>query len=310
MKIIYFGSDAFGIPSLEELRKKYNLICVVTSPDRPSGRGMKISPTPVKIWATKNNIPLYQPEDISDRNFIETLKEISPELIVLISYGKILPQAVINIPSLGAINVHPSLLPKYRGAAPMEWALINGEKETGISIITIKDKVDTGEIIKQKQVPIGDTDDIFTLKKRLSEIAPPILVESIEDIRNGVQPKPQEGTPGYARRLKKEDGLIRWRKGAIDIYNLIRGIKEWPGAYTYLNGNYIKIYTAFPISDKKTGRPGEVVNIDHSYIYVACGKGTIKIKELQMEGKRRMSVSEFLNGHSLKAGDIFSEMRK
>ncbi|MCM8820345.1 MAG: methionyl-tRNA formyltransferase [Candidatus Omnitrophica bacterium] len=309
MKIIYFGSDAFGIPSLEELKKKYNLVCVITAPDRPGGRGMKISSTPVKIWATKNNIPVYQPEDISESDFIKNLKELSPEFIVLISYGKILPKEIIEIPSLGAINVHPSLLPKYRGAAPMEWALINGEKETGITVITIKDKVDTGEIIKQQKVFIDEKDDIFSLKERLSRIAPSILLESLKDIKNGVQTQPQYGTPSYARRLKKEDGLIKWKKSAIEVYNLIRGIKEWPGAYTYLNEKYIKIYTAFPTLDQKTGRPGEIVGIDHLCIYVACGEGVIRIKELQMEGKRRMSVSEFLNGHPLKIGDTFSETR-
>ncbi|MCM8777333.1 MAG: methionyl-tRNA formyltransferase [Candidatus Omnitrophica bacterium] len=309
MRIIYFGSDAFGIPSLEELKKKHNLLCVITAPDRPAGRGMKLSSTPVKIWAIQNNIPTYQPKDISDNEFIKNIKELSPEFIVLISYGKILPKEIIEIPSLGAVNVHPSLLPKYRGAAPMEWALINGEKETGITVITIKDKVDTGEIIKQQKVLIDDTDDIFSLRKRLSEVAPFLLLEGLEDIKNGVQPQIQDGTPSYARRLKKEDGLIRWRKRATDIYNLIRGVKEWPGAYTYLNGKYIKIYTAFPILDQKTGRPGEVVGIGHLCIYVACGQGVIKIKELQMEGKRRMSVSEFLNGHPLKTGDMFSETR-
>ena len=309
MDIIYFGSDAFGIPSLEELKKKHQILCVITAPDRPAKRGMKLSSTPVKIWALENNIPVYQPEDISDRNFIETLKGLSPEIIVLISYGKILPEAIIDIPSYGAINLHPSLLPKYRGAAPVEWALINGEKETGITVITIKDKVDTGEIIKQQKVPVDETDDIFSLRKRLSEIAPSILIESIDNIKKGVKPYPQKGIPTYARRLKKEDGLIRWNKKAIEIYNLIRGAKEWPGSYTYLDGKYIKIYGAYPIYGQKKGEPGEVIDINGVCIYVACGEGIIKITELQMEGRKRMDTSEFLKGHPVNVGSIFSEKR-
>ncbi|MCX8081836.1 MAG: methionyl-tRNA formyltransferase [bacterium] len=309
MKIIYFGSDAFGIPSLEALKKKYCLAGVITSPDKPCGRGLKISSTPIKVWALNNNIPVYQPENISDTTFIKTLKDISPDFIVLISYGKILPEEIIKIPSAGAINVHPSLLPKYRGAAPMEWALINGEKETGITVITIKDRVDTGEIIKQERTSIYETDDIFSLRRRLSEIAPSLLLESITDIKNGIKPLPQQGISTYARRLKKEDGLIQWKKSATEVYNLIRGVKEWPGAYTYLNGKYIKIYGALPVSEKKDGQPGEIVDINHSNIYVACGKGILKINELQMEGKKKMSATEFINGYRLKTGMTFSKNR-
>lgn len=307
MKIVYFGSDDFGIPSLEALKEKYTLVGVVTAPDKPAGRGMKIAFTPVKKWALANNIPVYQPQYISDTNFIDLLKSISPELIVLISYGKILPKTIINIPSLEAINVHPSLLPKYRGAAPIEWALINGDEETGITVITIREKVDAGEIIRQQRVPVEREDDIFSLKKRLSEIAPLLLIESIEDIKRGVIPEPQKGTPTYARRLKKEDGLIRWDKTAWQIYNLVRGVKEWPGAYTYFGGKYIKIYNAFPLDEESNKKPGEIIKVDRHFIYVACGKGTLRIEEVQMEGKKKMPVSEFLHGHPVKEGDIFSE---
>ena len=309
MKILYFGSDAFGIPSLEELKKKYHLIGVVTAPDRPAGRGMKFSSTPVKIWAEENKVPVYQPEDISDKRFIETLKTLSPEFIVLISYGKILPETIINIPSCCSVNVHPSLLPEYRGAAPMEWALINGEKETGITVITIKDRVDTGDIIKQKKIQIEDTDDIFSLKKRLSEIAPSLLIEGLEDIKKGIRPHPQEGSPTYARKLKKEDGLIHWEKSATEINNLIRGVKEWPGAYTYLDGKYIKIYGAIPVPGEKNKTPGEILDVDKTSIYVACGEGILKVSDVQMEGKKRMTVGEFLRGYPLKPGKIFSEKR-
>ncbi len=308
IKIIYFGSDAFGIPSLEELKKRHNIAGVVTSPDRPRGRGLKVSFTPVKNWAIKNNIPFYQPESLSDKNFIDAIKGLKPEIIVLISYGKILPASILEIPSLAAINVHPSLLPRYRGAAPMEWTLINGEKETGITVITMNGTVDTGNIVKQEKVPIDDAVDIFDLKKILSDTTPELLVESIEKIRKGICPTPQEGIPSYARKLTKKDGLIKWEKDACEIHNLIRGTKEWPGAYTYINGKYLKVFRSIPGMEhgEKNGKAGEVVNIDRDSICVACGKGVLKIMEVQIEGKKRMTVSEFLKGHKIKEGDRFS----
>lgn len=323
-EIIYFGSDSFGIPSLEKLKKHFRLLGIVTSPDRPKGRGLQISCTPVKEWALKNNIPVHQPETPSDRNFAESLKKLKPHFIVLISYGKILPCSVLEIPTAAAINVHPSLLPKYRGAAPMEWALINGEKETGITVMAMHCKMDAGGIIMQKKTPICKKDDIFTLKSRLSSIAPEMLIESIGLIRNGAVPAPQEGTPSYARKLKKEDGLIRWSKTAGEIHNLIRGTKEWPGAYTYINGKYLKIFNAELISfpphpsllprgekEYKTGIvPGEIANTGKDFICVVCGGRTfLEIREVQIEGKRRMPVQEFLKGSRIKAGDMFSETK-
>ncbi|MBN1445845.1 MAG: methionyl-tRNA formyltransferase [Candidatus Omnitrophica bacterium] len=310
-EILYFGSDSFGIPSLEELKKHSRLLGIVTSPDRPKGRGLKISCTPVKEWALKNNIPVYQPESLSGRDFADSLKNLKPELIVLISYGKILPCSVLEIPSAAAINVHPSLLPKYRGAAPMEWALINGEEETGITVMNMHCKMDAGGIIMQKKTAVDGKDDIFTLKSRLSSIAPDILIESIRLIKKGAAPSPQEGTPTYARKLTKEDGLIRWNKTAAEIYNLIRGTKEWPGAYTYINGKYLKIFHAEPGTECGTcGEPGEIANTGKDFICVACGGDTfLKIMEVQIEGKKRMPVREFLKGHKIITGDSFSETK-
>ncbi len=317
-EIIYFGSDSFGIPSLEELKKHFRLLGIVTSPDRPKGRGLKISCTPVKEWALKNNITVYQPESPRERDFIESLKKLKPEFIVLISYGKMLPCSVLEIPSAAAINVHPSLLPKYRGAAPMEWALINGEKETGITVMAMHCKMDAGGIIMQKKIAVDGKDDIFTLKNRLSSIAPEMLIESIGLIKKGAAPAPQEGIPTYARKLTKEDGLIRWNKTSAEIYNLIRGTKEWPGAYTYINAKYLKIFTAEPLSSSPSHpnllpqgekQQGEIVNADKNFIYAACSAGILKISEVQIEGKKRMPVSEFLKGCKIRTGDRFSEKK-
>ncbi len=320
MRIIYFGSDDFGMPSLVELKKNHTIAAVVTAPDRPKGRGLKVAGTPVKDWALKNNIPVYQPESLREKDFPCTLKSLNPDFIVLISYGKILPLSILEIPCLAAVNVHPSLLPAYRGAAPMEWALINGEKETGITVISMLCETDTGCVIMQKKTEIGENEDIFSLKARLSGIAPGMLVESLEKIAKGFKPEPQKGVPSLARKLIKKDGLIKWEKTAAQIHNLIRGTKEWPGAYTYFNGRYLKIFDAEVISSSLAGEgqgeenrnkqmhgnPGEVVCADKNSIYASCGEGILKITEVQLEGKKRMPVQEFLKGHRIKPGESFS----
>ena len=310
MKIIYFGSDEIGINCLEELKKKYELVCVITSPDRPKGRGLKLTPTPVKEWAEKNKIPLLQPEKF-DPQFTEKLKKLNPSLIVLFSYGKKIPSDILKIPEFGAINIHPSLLPKYRGAAPVEWALIKGEKETGITVIKMDEKIDHGEIIVQEKLMIDEKDNALTLKEKISRIAPSILIKAIEKIRNKEKTTPQKGKPTYARKLDKKDGLIDWNKNAEEIVNLIRGTYIWPVAHTYIEKNderkQLKIYQA-EIGEKegKHGNPGEILKIEKEYIEVACGNGTVKLREIQMEGRKRLPVSEFLKGYrNLKAGDRF-----
>ncbi|MCM8767252.1 MAG: methionyl-tRNA formyltransferase [Candidatus Omnitrophica bacterium] len=301
MKIIFFGSDNFGIPSLEILKKNFQLVSVVTSPDKPKGRGLKISPTPVKEWSMTNGIDVFQPERFED-SFIDKIKKISPDLIVLISYGKILPSSILTIPKIASINVHPSLLPKYRGPAPVEWALINGETKTGITIIKMDENIDTGNIILQKEVEILPLDNAFTLKNRLSILAADVLYKAIEIIKQDGKTYPQEGEASYARKLKKQDGLIKWQNPAEKIHNLVRGVIIWPTAYTYLSINstkkLVKIYkTEIGQREGKFGKEGEIIKIEKDYIEVACGEGTIKIKELQLEGKKRMTVSQFLCGY-------------
>lgn len=301
MKIIFFGSDIFGLPSLEKIKRKYEISCVITAPDKPKGRGLKLLPTPVKEWATMNGIDVYQPDKF-DENFINKLKKIEPDLIILISYGKILPPPVLKIPKIAPINVHPSLLPKYRGPAPIEWALINGEEKTGISIIKMNERIDEGEIIIQKEVEILPYDNAFTLKNKLSQIAGDVLMEGIEIYIKEGKTYPQKGEASYAPKLKKEDGLIKWEERAEKIYNLVRGLIIWPGTFTYINLNGIKkllkIYKV-EIGEKEGiyGKPGEIIKIENEFIEIACGNGTIKIKELQIEGKSKMNVSQFLCGY-------------
>lgn len=309
MKIIFFGSDEFGIPSLNKLKEKYILTGVVTAPDRPKGRGLKLLPTVIKKWAEENNIPVYTPENLDDE-FISLIKSLKPDLIVLISYGKKLPPEILKVPKLCAINLHPSLLPKYRGAAPVEWALINGEKETGITTITMEKKIDSGEIILQKKFPVLPDDNAITLKKRLSLASPDILIESIEKIKKGEKTEKQKGKPSYARKLKKEDGKIDWRKKAVEIHNLIRGVVEWPTAFTFIETEkgrkMIKIFKSEPGKENgKWGKEGEIIETGDDFIEVACGEGTLKIKVLQIEGKKKMGTDEFLRGYKLRPKTFF-----
>jgi len=309
MKVIFFGSDEFGIPSLCEIKKNFDLLAVVTAPDKPKGRGLKLLPTPVKKWAEENSINVFTPE-IFDYDFISRLKSLNPDLIVLISYGKKLPFEIIKIPRLCCLNLHPSLLPKYRGAAPIEWTLINGEKETGITVIKMNEKIDEGEIILQKKFPVLPDDDAITLKNRLSIASGEILIDAIEKIKKGEKGIKQKGKPSYARKLKKEDGKIIWSKKAIEIYNLIRGVVEWPTAFTYIETEkgkkLIKIFKSEIGKEKeKSGKGGEIIEIGNDFIEVACGEGTIKIKEIQIEGKRKMKTSEFLRGHKINPHSFF-----
>lgn len=301
MKVIFFGSDIFGLPSLNVLKRNYELVAVVTSPDRPKGRRLKVLPTPVKEWALLNNVNVYLPERF-DENFINKIKKLEPDFIVVISYGKILPLSILEIPKIASINLHPSLLPKYRGAAPIEWAIINGETKTGITTIKMTEKIDAGEIILQEEIEISPSDNAITLKNKLSQIAPEILIKSIEALQKGKKTFPQEGIPSYAPKLKKEDGLIRWEKTSESIHNLVRGVIIWPTAYTYLKQNSIKklikiFKTEIGEKEKAIDIPGKILKIEKDYIEVCCGKGTLWIKELQMEGKKRMNVSQFLCGY-------------
>lgn len=300
MKVIFFGSDDFGIPSLEILKEKFELVAIVTAPDKPKGRGLKISATPVKEWGIKNKIDVFQP-NLLDEKFGEILISIFPDLIVLISYGKILPNEIIKIPKIASLNLHPSLLPKYRGPAPIEWTLIKGEKETGITVIKMDEKIDTGKIVVQEKIPVLSSDNAFTLKEKLSKIAPEILLKGIERLKNGEKTYSQKGTVSYARKLTKKDGEIKWEKKAEEIYNLIRGVIIWPTAYTYLKiddtKKIIKIFSAeIGIENGKFGSPGEIIKIGNDFLEVACGDGTLKIKEIQVEGKKKMNINQFLCG--------------
>ncbi|GAQ95398.1 methionyl-tRNA formyltransferase [Thermodesulfovibrio aggregans] len=299
--IIFFGTPEFAVPSLKALiERDEKILLVITQPDKPKGRGKNIQPSEVKKIALEYGLSLAQPEKIRDENFIEMLKRLNPEFAVVVAYGKILPKEILEIPKYGCINLHASLLPKYRGAAPIQWALINGEKTTGVTTMLIDEGLDTGPVLLQKEVQIEDEDNAQTLSERLSRVGAELIVETIEKMRKGeIEPKPQKGEPSYAPPLKKEDGKINWSSSARQIFNLIRGTYPWPCAYSFLKNERVKIIKAEVIEGVAT--PGMIVKAKNELV-VGTGSGLLRILLIQPEGKKVMTAKEFLSGRKINEG--------
>ena len=311
MRIVFMGTPEPAKKILQALLDaKKEVVLVVTQPDRPKGRRLKVSKSPVKELAEKVRISIETPERVKDKIFIEKLKSIAPDIIVVAAYGKILPKEILDIPKHGCINVHASLLPKYRGAAPIQWALMNGEKETGVTIFRLKETLDTGDIILQKSIPIEDNDDAETLSGKLFDLGGKLLLEAIDLIENGkAEYKPQkEADASYAESLRKESGVIDWHKSAIDIHNRVRAMYPWPGAHTYYNGKILKILKSeIKIVNLETKHkdPGTIIDVVKELGFiVATGKGHILIKEVQPAGKKKMRAFDFCIGHNVKAGVV------
>jgi methionyl-tRNA formyltransferase len=309
LKIIFMGAADLSCASLEVLARstKFQIATAVTHPDHPKGRGLKPQPSPVKSLAQRLNLPLLQPPRVRDEKFIAELRALRPDLIVVAAYGQILPQAILDLPRLGCLNVHTSLLPKYRGAAPIQWAIANGETETGVTIMKMDEGLDTGDIVAQCRTPIRPEDDSATLHDRLARLGAELLAQTIPDYAAGkIQPAPQpaEGA-GYAPKIKKEDGRIDWSQPARTILNRLRAFTPWPGAFTFLKAepkpHLLKIWKVETV--EKSGRAGEILSADKNGIWVACGQNALRILELQREGGRRLNAGEFLAGYPLKAGE-------
>lgn len=307
MRIVFFGTPEFAIPSLKALLQAgEELAAVVTQTDKKGGRGRILHPSPVKELAMSSGIKILQPANIKDTAFLNELSAIKPDIIVVVAYGKILLQQILKLPSLGCINVHASLLPKYRGAAPIQWAIITGEEQTGVTTMLMDEGLDTGNILLQEKTEISDEDNAETLSKRLSEMGALLLIKTIRGLKDGsVKPAPQKGIPTYAPPLKKEDGKIDWSKSAKEIFNLIRGLYPWPCAYCYLNKERIKIIRVKALDG--SGFPGRIERTKKGEFVIGTGKGLISIIELQPEGKRTMSAVSFLQGRRLEEGIFFNE---
>ncbi len=309
MRLVFFGSPDFAVPSLKKIYEtKQEIAAVVTAPDKPRGRGRKLLPTPVKSEAIKLNIPVFQPVKLSDPDFRRSIAAIKPDLNVVVAF-RIMPEWLIDLPKLGSINLHASLLPKYRGAAPINWALINGDKKTGLTTFRLKKEVDAGDIFIQRELEIREDDNFGSLHDRMAQVGAEVLLETIAGLEEGrLTPRPQS-MDGYcpAPKLTRETGRIDWRKPAVDVVNLIRGLSPAPGAFTELRGMRLIILEAKIGNEGSPSAAGIVTSIDDKNgIQVACGKGAVLITKLKPEGKRAMSSAEFCRGHIIKVGDAFT----
>jgi len=310
MKIVFMGTPPFAIPSLKKIEKsRHKIVSVVTVPDKPGGRGLKLRYSAVKEYALKSGIRILQPEDVKSPGFIESLKALNADLFVVVAF-QILPAEIFEIPPLGTINLHSSLLPKYRGAAPINWAIINGETETGVSTFFINKKVDAGNLLLQRKTPIAIDETAGQLHDRLAIIGADLLLETIDAIAGGrVSPAIQTGEISKAPKLTNDLCNIVWSKTNEEIRNLIRGLSPVPGAFSYLNGKLIKIFTASNFEKTFADvAPGEIVltDVKRGLIIANTGGGALQIDELQPEGKRKMSAREFLMGYKIAIGDKFT----
>ena len=299
------GTPGFAVPTLRALIESENdVIAVITKPDTPKGRGRRIIPPPIKTLTIDYNIPVLQPEKIKTEAFYSELKEYDPEMICVAAYGKILPKNILDLPPHGCINVHASLLPKYRGAAPINWAIIRGEEMTGITTMMMDEGMDTGDMLLKKEVKIEVDDDSESLSKKLSMVGAELLTETIRLEKQGrLRRIPQDHSKAtYAPMLKKEDGNIDWRKSSEEVKNLIRGTLPWPGAYTTIDGKNLKLYKA-EVSHG-IGKPGEIILSELGILRVATGDGSIDITEIQIEGGKRLPVKAFQSGRRIEEGFI------
>ncbi len=310
MRIIFMGTAALACPSLQALcrEKTFEVAAVVTQPDRPKGRDLKLTPSPVKELALVEGLPVLQPERARDEGFIRALSGYRPDLIVVAAYGQILPSAILDLPRFGCLNVHASLLPKYRGAAPIQAAILNDETETGVTIMKMDAGLDTGAILTQAATPIAPEDNAQTLHDRLAAMGAELLAQTVPGYVAGkIVPRPQPATgASYAKKIAKEDGLIDWSQPARAIWNRVRAFVPWPGAFTWHQAGdkrvLLKIWEAL-VEPQKSGRPGEILEAGKTGIVVGCGQHALRILALQREGGRRLTAQEFLAGHGLKPGE-------
>ncbi len=303
LRVIFMGTPDFALPSFEALAESEQVIAAVTQPDRPKGRGEVLTAPPIKTAALKRSVPVFQPERIrKDPAFIQQLAQLNPDVIIVVAFGQILPESVLKIPRFGCINVHGSLLPKYRGAAPIQWAIIRGEQETGITTIQMDPGMDTGPMLLRRPVPIEPDGTAATLAPRLAKVGASVLIETLSLLKEGkLTPIPQDHSEAtLAPLLKKEDGIIRWEESAEAIFNRARGVEPWPGTATFYQGKRWKV-TKLQIGSREGGygQPGEILRLSEKGLEVAAGMGYILINELQPEGGRRMTAQEYAAGHPI-----------
>lgn len=303
------GTPEFAVPTLQALIDHHEVIGVVTQPDKQRGRGKKVQFPPVKEKAVEYNIPVYQPVRAKEEAFIETLRQLNPDVIVVVAYGQILPESILNIPKYGCINVHGSLLPKYRGAAPIQWAVLDGEEKTGITTMFMEKGLDTGDMLDKVEVVLDPKETAGTLHDKLMEAGADLLLETLKKLEAGtaVRTKQDDSKSCYAKMLSKEMGKIDFTKSANEIERLIRGMNPWPSAYTSMSGKTMKIWDADVVEYQGNKKPGTIVDVTKDSILVATGENALALKEIQLAGKKRMQVQAFLLGRSVEKGIVLGD---
>ncbi|MBQ2369388.1 MAG: methionyl-tRNA formyltransferase [Peptococcaceae bacterium] len=313
MRVVFMGTPDFAVQSLNALVDAgHEVTAVITQPDRPKGRGNKMAFPEVKTRALELGLPVHQPDSVKDGAFLELLKSYDPEVIVVVAFGRILPQAVLDLPPYGCVNVHGSLLPEYRGAAPIQRAVLDGRKETGVTTMRMDIGMDTGDMLLQATLPITDEDTTGTMFDKLAELGGKVLIDTLAGLENGtvVPVKQDDSKATHAARILKEDEVIRWEDSAEKIFCQIRGLSPAPGAYTWWNGERLKLWKA-RISDRETGKaPGTVVAISKNALTVQTGKGCLEVLELQPAGKKAMPAQAFSNGAGVAEGIVFGEIHE
>lgn len=308
LKTIFMGTPDFAVPCLEVLQAKTEVLAVITQPNRPKGRGHNLQASPVKQKALEYNLPVLQPEKIKTEEFTAELERLQPDLIVVVAFGQILSQRILDIPPLGCVNVHASLLPRYRGAAPIHWSIINGEKETGVTTMLMDAGLDTGDMLLKDKVAITEEMTTEELHDQLMAMGGRLLAETIDGLANGtITPEKQDDSiSNYAGMLNKETGHIDWSKSAVEIHNLIRGLNSWPVAWSMKNGKNYKFWRTKVENSNSDKASGTVVELRKNSFCIATGEGLLEVLEIQPPSKKRMSAGDLLRGHGVAVGDIFN----
>lgn len=325
MKIVYMGTPDFAVPPFRALvQAGYGVSAVVTQPDKPKGRGKTLMPTPVKQEAQKHGILVYQPQKVRESGFMKILEEMQPDIIIVAAFGQIIPKAILDMPKFGCINIHASLLPKYRGAAPIQQAVIDGEKESGVTIMRMGTGVDTGDMISKIVVPIEKDETGGSLFDKLAKAGAELLIKTLPSIFEGTavyKKQPKESPTPYAAMITKQMGLLDFRRSADELERLVRGMNPWPSAYTFLNGKTLKVWrsAAKPVTEEIKGlygqegmspEPGTILCTDQKGIHAACGEGVLILQEVQLEGKKRMDAGAFLCGYQIEPGTKLTDHKE
>ena len=304
MRVVFMGTPDFSVPALERIASEHEVVAVVTQKDKPKGRGQELAFTPVKESALKLNIPVLQPEKVKEESFVKELKDLNPDAIVVIAFGQILSNDILTLPKYGCINVHASLLPKYRGAAPIQWAVIDGEEKSGVCTMKMDEGLDTGDIIDVDEITLDPKETGGSLFDKLSKLGGELILKTLQNLEFGKATfiKQDDSKSTYAKKMTKDLGHIDFTKDAVSIERLIRGLNPWPSAFTYLDGKVMKIWDADVVEE--TGEPGTVINEDKDSFVIATGDKALKVNELQLEGKKRMKASDFWNGRSIEGSKL------